>query len=101
MSSGKLIVAVWLSGLLAGVILMERWIRTGKRLIPTPDPPVDVAETPSNDVSAAAHKPKVTAAIAAAAKADAQRVKVLVAKATSHVGHSEPELSTALNGQSA
>ena len=102
MSTGKLFVIVWLSGLLAGVIIMERWIRTGKRLIPTPPGTGDGAGVPSTDTSAPAPKPKVTAAIAAAAKADAQRVKRLVAKATSHGSPSEPQLSTtAMNGQSA
>lgn len=101
MSSGKLLVAVWLSGLLAGVIIMERWLRTGKRLIPMPAGVGDTAEIPSTDLTTSADKPKVAAAIVAGAKADAQRVKGLVAKATSRGGTTEPQVATsANNGQS-
>ena len=71
---------LWLSGMIAGVIVMERWRRTGRRLIPTAPPAEDSVETPtaSSDSTAPHGKPKVAAALVAGAKADAERLHHLV-----------------------
>jgi hypothetical protein len=51
----------WLLGVIAGVILVERWRRYGIRHAPVP-----------------ADKPKASTSIAAGAKADAERAKRLL-----------------------
>jgi hypothetical protein len=82
-SNLKVYLTVWLSGLLAGLILMERWRRVGAReiaaaseaeLVAAPSVP---AESPvPGDAS------KMTQVLFAGAKADALRVRHLVLRAT-------------------
>jgi len=73
----------WLSGMIAGVILMERWRRHGGRYVPV-EPgmagPLDVSPEPSS-ASAPAKKPNVVGLVVAGAKLDAERVKQRVAQA--------------------
>ncbi len=60
-SSIKLNLKFWLAGLVAGVVLMERWRRYGNRNVALPD-----------------EKPKASTMIVAGAKADAERAKRLL-----------------------
>jgi hypothetical protein len=53
----------WLAGVIAGVILMERWRRYGARSVP-------------------AEKPKTSSLIVAGAKADAERAKRMLKQTT-------------------
>ncbi len=62
MDSIKLNLKFWLAGLIAGVILMERWRRHGGQI--------------------AADKPNVSASIVTGAKADAERVKQMLGRTT-------------------
>ena len=83
-STIKTYLALFLSGLIAGVIIMERWRITGRRLIPTLDSAGDAVETPtaSTDSKVSSDKPKVSATLVAGAKADAQRVRDVVKRMT-------------------
>jgi len=70
MDSIKTNLKFWLAGLIAGVILVERWRRYGGRNIPAQ------ASTVSAD------KPKVSKSIVTGAKADAERVRRLLERTT-------------------
>jgi hypothetical protein len=83
MDSVKINLKIWLAGLIAGVILMERWRRYGARKIPQEGGDVSSTTTPT----VSADKPKVSTSIVTGAKADAERVKQLL-------GRSTPESST-------
>jgi hypothetical protein len=69
MDSIKLNLKFWLAGLIAGVILVERWRRYGARHIPDGVP----GDAATSDT------PKASKKILAGAKADAKRVKDLLA----------------------
>ena len=84
MDSIKINLKFWLAGLIAGVVLVERWRRYGGRNVP-------VAESVRGDVEASskttaptvsADKPKVSASIVTGAKADAERVRRWLGRAT-------------------
>ena len=84
MKSTKMYFTVWFAGLIAGVVIMERWRRTGRRVIPTPERAEDAgvpaaasgAETVSSD------KRSTSAVLVAGAKADAARVRHVVRRVT-------------------
>jgi hypothetical protein len=78
---------VWFSGLLAGVVIMERWHLTGKRLIPPPAR--DGAGGPAS-ASPTGDKPKVSAALIAGAKDDAVRVHHFVKRVTPWTSNPAP-----------
>jgi hypothetical protein len=83
-STMKTYATLWLSGLIAGVIIMERWRRTGRRLIPVPDRAAD-ADGPPTASTASTLSPdqaKVSAVLLAGAKADAVRVQHFVQRVT-------------------
>ncbi|HEX3087458.1 MAG TPA: hypothetical protein VHQ23_02310 [Ilumatobacteraceae bacterium] len=67
----------WLAGLVTGVVLVERWRRYGRQVS---------AERMRNDLASATtitvstEKPKASKAIVAGAKADAGRLKDLLAR---------------------
>ena len=84
MDSMKTYLLVWLGGVIAGVIIMERWRRTGRRLIPTAESTADAVETTTaiKASSESPDKPKVSAALVAGAKADADRFRHLVRRVT-------------------
>ena len=84
MSSMKTYLLVWLGGVIAGVIIMERWRRTGRGLIPTAASRADATETTTatNASEVSADKPKVSATLIAGAKADADRFRHFVRRVT-------------------
>ena len=79
MKSLKVYLMFWVSGLVVGVILVERWRRTG-RLLPTPDSAEDAAETvaASPALPDAADKQKLPTVLVAGAKADLIHVRRLI-----------------------
>ena len=73
----------WVSGLLTGLILMERWHRKGALHFLEPDevePGVELGAPTTRGVPA--DQPTVTAVIVAAAKADAGRARELLLRAS-------------------
>ena len=84
MSSMKTYLLVWLGGVIAGVIIMERWRRTGRGLIPTAGSRADVVETTTATSASklSSDKPKVSATLIAGAKADADRFRHFVRRVT-------------------
>jgi hypothetical protein len=84
MESLRTYLLVWLSGLVTGVVLMERWRRTGAAQVPAAENvgvavESEAASTPEND---SARKQKVSAIIVAGAKADAARARHLLERMT-------------------
>ena len=71
----------WLSGLLAGVILVERWRRNGEVSVPLePGTPETLGSSPgSTGPSAPAKRPNIVGLVVTGAKLDAERVKQRVA----------------------
>ena len=84
MNSIKVYFAVWLSGMIAGLVLIERWRRMGGDALPgaANAGPAVQAGTRSTALPGSDDKPKVTKLIATGAKADAERARRLLAKAT-------------------
>ena len=71
----------WLAGLVAGVVLMERWRRHGGRYVPV-ESVVAVAASSANTAPPASHdKPRMPTLIVAGVKADAARVRRLLKQA--------------------
>jgi hypothetical protein len=79
MKSLKVYLMFWVSGLVVGVVLVERWRRTGS-LLPTPDSVEDAVETaPASPAPAlAADKQKLPTVLVAGAKADLTHVRRLI-----------------------
>lgn len=73
----------WLSGLLTGLILMERWHRKGALHFLEPDDVEQAVESgaPTDDRKPSPEEPGVTTMIVAAARADAERVRELLGRA--------------------
>jgi hypothetical protein len=90
MKSIKLNAMFWLAGLVAGVVLMERWRRHGGRYVPVQDvgDGFDAPATPGSAVSKS--KPKTSARILSGAKADAERARDSVTTLISRVGSGGP-----------
>ena len=64
----------WLSGVIAGVVLMERWRRHGGRYVPVePEAPAFSSVTVASTGSAG--QPNVVRLVVAGAKLDAERVR--------------------------
>ena len=84
MDSMRTYLLVWLGGVIAGVIIMERWRRTGRGLIPTAVSTADAVETTTatNASKMSPDKPKVSAVLVAGAKADADRLRHFVQRVT-------------------
>ncbi len=72
----------WLSGLLAGVILVERWRRNGEDYVPVqPVVPGTLDGSPSYTApSAPAKRPNLVGLVVTGAKLDAERVRQRVSK---------------------
>ena len=72
----------WLSGLLVGLILMERWHRKGARHFLEADSVEQAVESDAANTSPqlSAAQPRASAVVVAAAKADAQSALQLVAR---------------------
>ncbi len=79
MKSLKVYLMFWVSGLVVGVVLVERWRRTGQ-LLPTPASVDDAVETvPVSPAAAvAADKQKLPTVLVAGAKADLIHVHRLI-----------------------
>ena len=94
MKSMKAYLIVWLGGLVAGLILMERWQRTSGLQAPTA---ADEGETSETDAAARvpADQPNVAAVVVAGAKADAERARQLLER-VSPWGSSSPLSPTKL-----
>jgi hypothetical protein len=83
MDSIKINLKFWLAGLIAGVILVERWRRYGGRNVPAAVSVGGDVEA-SSEITAQAvstDKPKVSVLIVTGAKADAERVRRLLGRA--------------------
>jgi hypothetical protein len=95
MKSMQKYLIVWLSGLVAGFMLMERWQRSSG--LPRPEAEnvgeavaTDAATTP---VKVSADQPKVSAVIVAGAKSDAERARRLLVQAMPWRSTSAPSLA--------
>ena len=84
MNSVKTYFVLWLSGLIAGVLVMERWRRTGRGLVTPAERAGDAVETPTASTASkvSRDKPKVSAVLVAGAKADAVRIHSLAKRLT-------------------
>ena len=81
MESIKTNLMFWLAGLVAGVVLMERWRRHGGRYVPVESVEAVAASSTSTAPAASGDKPRMSASILAGAKADAERARRLLRKA--------------------
>ena len=84
MDSMKTYLLVWLGGVIAGVVIMERWRRTGRGLIPRAQTPADAAET-ATATSACEGVTRQDEGVRGAvrgAKADADRFRHFVRRVT-------------------
>jgi hypothetical protein len=70
MKSMKTYLVVWLSGMIAGFILMERWQRTSGHEVPAAE-----TDTASTTLKVSAERPKVSAVVVAGATADVERAR--------------------------
>jgi hypothetical protein len=82
MSSLRTYAILWFSGLIAGVVIMERWRRTGKRLIPSAPSTGNVGATPATGSPSTHSKPKVTTVLVTGARTDVERVQQFVKRVT-------------------
>ena len=81
---------LWLSGLIAGVIVMERWRRTGKRLIPPPPSARTAAETVTGGSTSSATPPTMSWVGIAGARSDAARAQQFVRRVAPWTGTGVP-----------
>ena len=83
-STIKTYLILWFSGLIAGVLIMERWRRTGRGLIPTARSAGETVGTPTASTASTVSrdKPRVSAVLVAGAKADAVRLRHFVLRVT-------------------
>ena len=79
----KTYLALWFTGLMAGVVIM-RWRRSGRDLVPKEPGAGEAVETSTNSTAPAASpdNPKVSAVLVAGAKADVERVRNFVKRVT-------------------
>ena len=84
MNSLKTYLTLWLSGVIAGVIVMERWRRTGRGLIVSSPGPAAGVETsaPTRPPQGLSSLPSTATFLVAGAKADAQRLGNAVRRLT-------------------
>jgi hypothetical protein len=78
MKSMRLLAIVWLSGVIAGVIVMERWRRHGGRYVP-----VESVAIQRDAPTAPPASPSLIRLIVTGAKLDAERVRQKVRPAAS------------------
>jgi hypothetical protein len=83
MKSMRVYLVFWLSGLLAGVILVERWRRNGEVSVPVePGVPDPLGSSIGSTGSVApAKRPNLVGLVVNGAKLDAERVRQRVAQA--------------------
>ena len=68
----KTYLVVWLSGVIAGLIMVERWRRAGARVVPATERAEAVTETVASTTS---DTPSLSASIIAGMKNDVQRAR--------------------------
>jgi hypothetical protein len=80
MDSLKTYLTVWLTGVVVGVVLMERWHRVSGFSVPAAENAGEAVQTDTASTlgEGSADRPKVSAVIVAGAKADAQRARQLL-----------------------
>jgi hypothetical protein len=83
MKAMRVYLVFWLSGLIAGVILVERWRRNGDlAVVVEPGTPQTLDSSPSQAGSSApAKKPNLVGLVVSGAKIDAERVRQRVTSA--------------------
>lgn len=69
----KLMAAIWLSGLIAGLVIVERWRRMGQPLVAAAAPEAAASTTADTSVSAKAQQ--AATHVGAGAKADVEKVR--------------------------
>ena len=82
MNSIKVYLTVWLSGMIAGLVIIERWRRMGGHALPAvanAGPAIQTG-TAGTAPQGSDDKPKVTTLIATGAKADVERARHLLVK---------------------
>jgi hypothetical protein len=83
MDSVKTYLVIWLSGMVAGLVLLERWRRMGGHTdLETANVGDAIQPDTASTTSEPAEKPKVTALIVTGAKADVERARHLLEKVT-------------------
>ncbi len=95
MTSFRTYAILWVSGLIAGVVLVGRWRRLGQVLVPTE--PEAIGEirpaTASTPVEQPHATPKTSTVVVAGAKADAERVQVAFTRIVSWTGSAVPSVA--------
>ena len=81
MKSMKTYLIVWLAGLIAGLILMERWQRTSGHQ-PLAAETAEATVDPEAAPKVPADQPGVAAVVVAGAKADAERARLFLGRVT-------------------
>ena len=92
MKSMKTYLIVWLSGLIAGLILMERWQRTSGLQVPGAENAGEAVDTEAA-MKVSADQPRVSAVVVAGAKADAERARQFLGRVTPFGRSSAPSLA--------
>ena len=76
MTSMRFLLVAWLSGIVAGVVLMERWRRHGGQYVPVDSIEASVdTTTPGTASPASNRRPNVVGLVVTGAKLDAERVR--------------------------
>ena len=91
----KTYLVVWLSGVIAGLVLVERWRRQGARAVPAAEPTGGATETTvvTTISSTPVEKPTLSALIATGLKADAQRVRGVLDQMMPWQSSSDPSVA--------
>ena len=72
----RVLMAVWLSGMIAGVVLVERWRRRGEEFVPAEEWLASVDEPlPGSTSRISSRRPHVVGLVITGAKLDAERVR--------------------------
>jgi len=94
MKSIRAFAIFWLSGVIAGVVLMERWRRHGGRYMPVePESPAFSSVTVASTGSAG--QPNVVRLVMAGAKLDAERVRQRLRPTAPNPGSAQAGTSSA------
>lgn len=95
MKSMKTYLIVWLAGVIAGFILMDRWQRTSGHEVPAAENIGEAAETDtaSTTLKVSAERPRVSAVIVAGATADVERARQFLGRVMPFGRTSAPSVS--------
>ena len=76
MKSMRVLMAVWLSGMIAGVVLVERWRRRGEEFVPAEEWLASVDEPlPGSTSRISSRRPHVVGLVITGARLDAERIR--------------------------